>query len=78
MAVGNLAGIAASRLGRNVLVDTIQPTQWRSLCGLPTRGKEPVSEWANNVLGRSVTQDEADALGIATAAHHTAWKGNGS
>ena len=73
MAVGNMAGVAASRLGRNVLVDTIQPTQWRSLCGLPTKGKTPVSEWANRVLGRSVTQDEADALGIATAAHHIAW-----
>lgn len=73
MAVGNLAGIAATRLGRTVLVDTIQPTQWRALCKLPTRGKEPVMEWATAVLGRSVTQDEADATGIATAAHHIAW-----
>ena len=76
MAVGNLAGIAASRLGRNVLVDTIQPTQWRNLCGLPTKGKEPVNEWANQVLNRTVTQDEADALGIAYAAHHIAWNRN--
>lgn len=76
MAVGNLAGIAATRLGRQILVDTIQPTQWRSLCGLPTKGKEPVAEWANRVLNRQVTQDEADALGIATAAHHIAWNTN--
>ena len=74
MAVGNLAGIAASRLGRNVLVDTIQPTQWRALCGISTRGKEPVMQWATNTLGRQVTQDEADALGIATAAHQLAWR----
>ena len=74
MAVGNLAGIAATRLGRNILVDTIQPTQWRSLCGISTRGKEPVMTWATNRLGRTITQDEADALGIATAAHHIAWK----
>jgi len=76
MSVGNIAGIAASSLGRSVLVDTIQPTQWRSLCGISTRGKQPVAEWANNVLGRAVTQDEADALGIATAAHHIAWNGH--
>lgn len=76
MAVGNLAGIAATRLGRTVLVDTIQPTQWRALCGISTRGKEPVMEWATSVLGRSVTQDEADATGIATAAHHIAWNRN--
>ncbi len=73
MAVGNLAGIAAMSLGRTILVDTIQPAHWRSLCGLPGRGKEPVAEWATQALGRAVTQDEADALGIATAAHHIAW-----
>ena len=73
MAVGNLAGIAAMNLGRTILIDTIQPTQWRSLCGLPGRGKEPISQWATYILGRTVTQDEADALGIATAAHHIAW-----
>lgn len=78
MAVGNLAGIAATRLGRTVLIDTIQPTQWRALCGISTRGKEPVMTWATQVLGRNVTQDEADALGIATAAHHTAWNGQAS
>ena len=76
MAVGNLAGIAATRLGRTILVDTIQPTQWRSLCGISTRGKEPVMTWATNQLGHTITQDEADALGIATAAHHIAWKTN--
>ena len=78
MSVGNLAGIAASRLGRNVLIDTIQPAQWRALCGIPTRGKTPVMEWATQLLGRRVTQDEADATGIATAAHHIAWNGQAS
>lgn len=76
MAIGNMAGVAAARLGSSVLVDTIQPATWRSLCGLPTRGKEPVHTWACNKLQRDVDQDQADALGIATAAHHIAWKGH--
>ena len=75
MAVGNMAGIASMSLGRSVLVDTIQPAHWRSLCGLPGRGKQPITQWANKVLGRVVTQDEADALGVATAAHSIAWNG---
>ena len=74
MAIGNLAGIAAARLGSSILVDTIQPATWRTLCGLPTRGKEPVLTWASD-LWPVADQDQADALGIATAAHHTAWKG---
>ena len=73
MAVGNLAGIAAARLGPSILIDTIQPATWRRLCGLPTRGKQPVHQWACNRLGITVDQDQADALGIATAAHHIAW-----
>ena len=76
MSVGNVAGIAATRLGPKILVDTIQPAQWRRLCGLPSRGKTPVAEWANDVLNLRVTQDEADALGIATAAHKIAWRKN--
>ena len=76
MAVGNLAGIAATRLSPHVLVDTIQPTTWRRICGIPTRGKEPVMQWATQLLGRTITQDEADATGITRAAHHIAWNGH--
>ena len=74
MAIGNLAGIAAARLGPTILIDTIQPADWRTTCGLPTKGKTPIHSWAVGVLGVDVDQDQADALGIATAAHHKAWK----
>lgn len=76
LAIGNVAGAAAARLGPSILVDTIQPATWRSLCNLPTRGKEPVHQWATRVLNRNIDQDQADALGIATAAHQIAWKGH--
>ena len=76
LAIGNLAGIAAARLGSTVLVDTIQPATWRRLCNLPTRGKEPVRTWAVQRLGTNIDQDQADALGIATAAHQIAWEGH--
>ena len=75
MAIGNLAGIAAARLGHSVLVDTIQPATWRSIIGIPTRGKTPVMQWAQ-ARWPVTDQDQADALGIATAAHHIAWNKN--
>ena len=72
LAIGNLAGIAATRLGPRILVDTIQPATWRRICNLPLRGKEHVFNWA--ISRHPITdQDQADALGIATAAHHIAW-----
>lgn len=73
MAIGNLAGIAAARLGETILIDTIQPADWRRACGLPTRGKQPIHSWACARLGVDIDQDQADALGIATAAHRKAW-----
>lgn len=73
MAVGSMAGICAARLGPTILIDTIQPAHWRRLYGVSTRGKADIKNKAENTLGIRVDQDQADALGIATAAHHIAW-----
>jgi Holliday junction resolvasome RuvABC endonuclease subunit len=45
-------------------------TQWRKLCDIPQRGKEPVMLWARDLCATTTepeTQDAADAIAIAYA-----------
>lgn len=65
ISVGNVEAWAATRWPQQLVVRT-SAASWRKAVGLPTRGKEPVMEWATQALG-AVSQDEADAYGIAVA-----------
>ena len=51
----------------NTLVMRLAPSTWRKEAQLPQHGKEPVLEWAKTKINKQITQDEADAIGIATA-----------
>lgn len=51
----------------NTLVMRLAPSTWRKEAQLPQHGKEPVMEWAKTKTANPITQDEADAIGIATA-----------
>jgi len=72
MSIGNVEAWAANRWP-DQLVARIAPATWRSTLGLPTRGKEPVMAWASERVG-VVSQDEADALGVACAGHALVWR----
>jgi Holliday junction resolvasome RuvABC endonuclease subunit len=76
MAIGNLAGIAASRLPTSVLIDTIQPATWRTTLRISTRGKTAPLNHARSLCNDATLtdQDAADALCIATAAHTLIWR----
>ena len=72
--VGNVEAFALNQYPF-ILVDRIAPSTWRSVLGLPSSGKEPVMEWATKTSPFPVkTQDEADAIAIATTGHHLIWK----
>lgn len=50
-------------------VATMLPAEWRSLCGITGRGKQPIMDWASDRYGAIITnQDLADASAIAYAA----------
>lgn len=71
VSVGNVEAWAAMRWPDQLVV-RLAPATWRAAVGLPTRGKEAVMAWACAYVG-DMTQDEADALGIATAGHILVW-----
>lgn len=73
VSVGNVEAWAATRWPDQLVV-RLAPASWRKAVGLPTRGKEPVVAWACAYVG-DVSQDEADALGVATAGHVLVWQG---
>lgn len=73
LSVGNVEAWAAARWP-DVLVDRVTPAAWRSAAGLPSKGKQPVMDWATELLRYRPTQDAADALGIATAGHRLVWE----
>lgn len=74
-AVGNVEAFALERWPQQ-LVARIAPATWRSTLGLPASGKPPVITWAQDKTGRAMwTQDEADALAIATTGHALIWQG---
>lgn len=72
VSVGNVEAWAAMRWPDQLVV-RLAPATWRATVGLPTRGKDPVREWAAQLIG-DVSQDEADALGVAIAGHQLVWK----
>ena len=51
----------------DTLVMRLSPAGWRSKAGLPPTGKVPIHTWAIEKTGRGLTQDEADAIGVAVA-----------
>lgn len=71
ISVGNVEAWAAARWPEQLVV-RLAPASWRNAVGLPTRGKEPVMAWACAYVG-DMTQDEADALGVAIAGHVLVW-----
>lgn len=73
LSVGNVEAFAIARWP-TILVERINAPQWRRLCGLPARGKEPVSQWAANKTGHVLDQDASDAFAIAVAAHKLVWE----
>lgn len=73
LSVGNVEAWAAARWP-DTLVDRITPAAWRSAVGLPSQGKQPVLDWATQLLSYRPTQDAADALGVARAAHVLVWR----
>lgn len=74
LSVGNVEAWAAARWP-DVLVDRVTPAAWRSSIGLPTKGKQPVIDWATDLLRFRPSQDAADALGVARACHVLVWRG---
>jgi predicted NBD/HSP70 family sugar kinase len=66
MSVGHCEAFLLER-DINTLVMRLAPSTWRKEAHLPQQGKEPVMEWAKTKTDRKITQDEADAIGIATA-----------
>lgn len=72
VSVGNVEAWAATRWPDQLVV-RLAPASWRKAVGLPTRGKEPVLEWAERVCG-PVSQDEADAIGVAAAGFALVWE----
>lgn len=73
LSVGNVEAWAAARWP-DVLVDRVTPAAWRSAVGLPLQGKQPVMDWATELLGCKPSQDAADALGVARACHALVWR----
>jgi len=74
MAIGNVEAFAAARWG-TILVDRLRVGVWRSVLGLPARGKGPVLVWARGVVGGGLFgQDAADALAVARAAFVLLWR----
>lgn len=74
LSVGNVEAWAAARWP-DVLVDRVTPAAWRSAVGLPSQGKQPVLDWATDLLRFRPSQDAADALGVAVACHALVWQG---
>lgn len=75
MSVGNVEAFLLERWPL-ILVDRITPATWRSILGLPQRGKQAPLEYAQTRTTRTLTsQDEADAICIATAANKLIWRG---
>lgn len=74
LSVGNVEAWAAARWP-DVLVDRVTPAAWRSAVGLPSQGKQPVLDWATDLLRFRPSQDAADALGVARACHALVWRG---
>lgn len=74
-AVGNVEAFALERWP-DQLVARVAPSTWRKLNGIPARGKPPVAEWASarEPAREFHTQDEVDALAIATAGHYLIWQ----
>lgn len=74
-AVGNVEAFALERWPK-ILVERLAPATWRSILGLPAKGKTGVWAWARarDVYERLKIQDEADALAIATAGHALVWE----
>lgn len=75
--VGNVEAFALERWPR-ILVARLASSTWRSSIGVSAKGKADVVLWAQNKTGRAMwTQDEADALGIATAGQLLVWDEGG-
>lgn len=72
MALGQVESIS-DYLWPDAKQKILTAAQWRSLCGITGGGKAPVMEWATQraALADVVpdSQDSADALAIAVAAH---------
>lgn len=66
ISVGNCEAFLLER-APDTLVMRLSPAGWRSKAELPPTGKEPILTWAIEKTGRGLTQDEADAIGIAVA-----------
>jgi Holliday junction resolvasome RuvABC endonuclease subunit len=74
LSVGNVEAFAAAAWPF-VLVSRVKAATWRKQIGVKQRGKEATIEWARELTGETLTDDVADALGIATAGHKLVWKG---
>lgn len=72
VSVGNVEAWAAARWPDQLVV-RLAPASWRAAVGLPVRGKGGVLEWAERVCG-VVSQDEADAMGVAAAGFALVWE----
>jgi Holliday junction resolvasome RuvABC endonuclease subunit len=67
MTAGIVAGAIASTV--EVPMDFIAVSSWKAAVGLGgNASKASVRQWAENLGGSIVSQDAADALGIASAA----------
>lgn len=66
--VGGVLALAQSSFG-DALVILIPASKWRAMIGAPRGGKQYPLDWARTRAGRSdITQDEADAIAVATTA----------
>lgn len=74
MSVGNVEAFLLERWPL-ILVDRIQASTWRMVLGLPRTGKQAPLEYAQTRTTKQLnSQDEADAICIATAANHLVWE----
>ena len=71
VSVGNVEAWASTRWPDQLVV-RLAPTTWRKAIGVATVGKAAVMDWAVPQIGR-VSQDEADAFGVAVAGHRLVW-----
>lgn len=76
LSVGNVEAFASNRWPF-ILVERLKPATWRKHIGVKQRGKGPTIDWAKDLTGHTLTDDEADALGIATAGYHLIWQSAG-
>ena len=75
MSVGNVEAFLLERWPL-ILVDRIQASTWRMVLGLAKTGKQAPLEYAQTrTTKRLDSQDEADAICIATAANKLIWRG---